>query len=245
MIPLLVGAIFIAASSGLVVWPTKYDPTYPERKRRDWAVVIGLFAAGYVLFLSNKYFMKGVGMTPVGRGFQVGRWAYNGRRALGYLNRAQGMTQTDSAQRLVQILTVCTIAAFAWSALEEAYLWPQKINKKRSASAKSATVVSVVANRDDPKSLLDVTFSFKDANGKDQRCEVQGLQPTDPGATGAKWPPSAGDVWPQPMRYDPTNPTDATPRPPLVRWRDVGIIGALTAALAGKAYHAHQAAQMQ
>lgn len=231
MIFLLIGGALAITSVFLTIFPTKYDPEYPERKRRDWPVVIGLFAGGVVSIYVNVIFMKGVNFTPQGKLMRLGGMM---NRMNAKMGRMGGMVKPGMMEMLQNVAIFGTLGGLAWAAIAEAYVVPEGTKKRRSASADKPTVRGVAAGKDDPKRLWDVTFAFRDAGGVEHTAVVTGLTQAD--AAGLRWPPVAGDAWPTPMLYDPANPKDATVRPPLVRWNDVYIIAGMAALVAGYAY---------
>lgn len=212
MVLFLIPPVFTAVSVYLVVHPTKDDPLYPDRKRRDWPVIIGLFAGGMAaywlwLFLMDLF-------------------------VLGKMKRFRALNQTmgDRQRRLARgatwslgtIFYLTITGVLIWQMVDEATLRPKEDEKKRSARA-TAKVVGATASTEVP-GYQNVTLSFVTPNGKEHSFVERNLttETVTPGAT-----------WTLPVRYDPLDPllTDATVRPYQIFTGDLQTMGACVAVM--------------
>ena len=64
MVLWLAGPVLVTVSIILIVNPSKQDPDDPNKKIRDWPVIIGCFVGGVVAF---KLWSKALEMLPIGR----------------------------------------------------------------------------------------------------------------------------------------------------------------------------------
>lgn len=220
----LIGLVFTTVSVSLAVWPSKYDPLTPERKRRDWPVVFGLYMGGVVAYII-AYIITIIIFRRFGGGNVLSLFQNH--------RKSRHMTFTKTIHLALALLLF-------YLAFEEVFLIPQE-GRKRSTATTGIKIAAAQASGE-VQGTWDLTLSFPTTDGKIFNMVTRNMAlPPEISS------PVGGTPWPTPVWYNPANPStqavqqnihqsvlDAVARDPTTpRWWEIGslcgVAGLLTA----------------
>lgn len=114
MVPLLIWIppILMVVAVCLVIWPTKKDPAFPDRKVRDWWAIGWLLVSAMVVY-------------------RVGAWVFNNILSFFPVGRVLQMTGVAEAgtNGVEKAMYTCVLVVLVWQAWREAVTVPRETNQ--------------------------------------------------------------------------------------------------------------------